>query len=147
MAAKKVKVQFALHMTAGKATPAPPVWPILWAQWVNIWTFIKEFNDTTRELMTKYGDVKVPCKITVYIDRSYSMEILPPVTSHLLLWKAKQKQWAGEPNKTKIAKLNRKDLLDIVEIKKSVMNTKRVESALKIIAWTAKNMWIEVDLS
>jgi ribosomal protein L11 len=56
--------------------------------------FVKEFNDKTRDVMSKYAgvDVKVPVNISVYVDRSFSMEILPPLTSHLILWKAKQKE-------------------------------------------------------
>lgn len=145
---KKVTKKFQLHMLAWKATPAPPVWPMLWQHWVNIWLFVKEFNDKTRELMTKYAwvDVKVPVNITVFIDRSYDMEILPPLTSHLLLWKAKQKEGSAEPNKKKIAKLSKKDLEEIAEIKKPVMNTEKTDSIVKAIAGTAKNMWIEVEL-
>ncbi len=145
---KKVQKKFTLHMLAGKATPAPPVWPILWQHWVNIWMFVKEFNDKTRDVMSKYAgvDVKVPVNISVYVDRSFSMEILPPLTSHLILWKAKQKEWSWEPNKKKIGKITRKDLEEIAEIKKSVMNTENIDSLLKSIAGTAKNMGIEAQL-
>jgi large subunit ribosomal protein L11 len=74
------------------------------------------------------------------------MEILPPLTSHLILWKAKQKEWSWEPNKKKIGKITRKDLEEIAEIKKSVMNTENIDSLLKSIAGTAKNMGIEAQL-
>lgn len=145
--AKKIQKQFNLHMLAWKATPAPPVWPILWQHWVNIWLFVKEFNDKTRELMTKYSwfDVKVPVLVKVFVDRSYEMDIKPPLTSHLLLWKMKQKKWSWTPNKTSIWKLSKKDLEEIVEIKKWVMNTDNTESILKSIAWTAKSLWIKVE--
>ena len=146
--AKKIQDQFTIHMPAGKATPAPPIWPMLWQKGINIWQFVKEFNDKTRELMQQFGgmEVKVPVKVVVYADRSYEMEILPPITSHLILWKVKQKKGSGEPNKKKIWKLTRKDLEEIAEIKKPVMNTNNIESIIKSIAGTAKNMGVDVEL-
>ena len=92
MAGKKIQKQFTLNLVAGKATPQPPVGPTLGQNGINIGTFIKEFNDKTRELASKFGntEIKVPCKISVYIDRSYSFEVMPPITSYLLLWKAQQ---------------------------------------------------------
>lgn len=146
--AKKVKFQFQLHMMAGKATPAPPIWPALWQYWLNIGQVVKEFNDATRELMWKFWgmDVKVPVNFRVYADRSYDLEILPPLTSHLILWKIKQKKGSGEPNKKKLpGKLTRADLEEIAEIKKPVLNTRKIDSVLKMIAWTAKSLWIEID--
>lgn len=145
--AKKVQKQFQLHMIAWKATPAPPVWPILWQHGINIWLFVKEFNDKTSDLISRFWgkDVKVPVNITVYVDRSYEMEILPPITSHLILWKVKQKKGSWEPNKTKVAKITKADLDEIAEIKKPVMNTNNKDSIIKTIIWTAKNMWIEVE--
>jgi large subunit ribosomal protein L11 len=87
--AKKLVEEFVIHMPAGKATPAPPIGPMLGQKGINIGQFVKEFNDKTRELMQKFGgmDIKVPVKVKVYNDRSYDMEILPPITSHLILWK------------------------------------------------------------
>lgn len=77
-------------MPAGKATPAPPVGPILGQHGINIGAFVKEFNDKTLDTMKMYAptQVKVPVNIMVYVDRSYDMEILPPVTSDLIKWKA-----------------------------------------------------------
>ena len=144
----KVQDVFTIHMPAGKATPAPPIGPMLWQKGVNIGQFVKEFNDKTRELMQQFGgiDIKVPVVVTVYMDRSYKMEILPPITSHLILWKVRQKKGAGEPNKNKIWKLTRQDLEEIAEIKKPVMNTNNIESIIKSIIGTARNMGVEVDL-
>lgn len=144
--AKKVQTKFQLHMPAWKATPAPPVWPILWQHWINIWQFVKEFNDKTSPLVAQFWwvNVKVPCVITVYVDRSYDMEIKPPLTSHLIMWKSSIKKWSWEPNKNKIWKISKKDLEEIAEIKKPVMNTRNTEAIVKILEWTAKNMWLEV---
>ncbi len=146
--AKQIQEQFTIHMPAGKATPAPPVGPLLGSKGVNIGQFIKDFNDKTRELMQKFGgmDIKVPVKVIVYKDRSYEMEVLPPITSHLILWKVKQKKGSGEPNKKKIGKLTRADLEEIAEIKKPVMNTEDVESIILSIAGTARNMGVDVEL-
>ena len=134
--AKQIQEKFTIHMVAGKATPAPPVGPLLGSKGVNIGQFIKDFNDKTRELMQKFGgmDIKVPVKVTVYKDRSYDMEILPPITSHLILWKVKQKKGSGEPNKKKIGKLTKADLQEIAEIKKPVMNTDDIEAIMRSVA-------------
>jgi large subunit ribosomal protein L11 len=145
----KVQNILNLEIVAGKAQPAPPLWPMLWANWVNIGQFTKEFNEKTQELMQKFGwfDVKVKCKLTVFADRTFSMELGSPVTSNLILWKLKQKKWSWEPNKSKLpGKLTRADLEEIYELKKSDLNAADVDGWIKIIAWTAKNMWVEVDL-
>ncbi len=96
--------------------------------------------------MTKFApaDVKVPAIISVYADRSYDLEIGTPLTSHLLLWKLKQKQGSAEPNKKKIGSLTKADLAEIAEFKKGAMNTNKVESIIKSIAGTAKSLGIEV---
>jgi large subunit ribosomal protein L11 len=147
MAAKKIQKQFTLNLVAGKATPQPPVGPTLGQNGINIGTFIKEFNDKTRDLASKFGgvDMKVPCKITVYIDRTYDFEVMPPITSALLLWKAKQTAGSAEPNKKKIGTLTTQDLEEIADIKLSVMNTRRKPSIVKTLSWTCKNMGIEVN--
>lgn len=136
-----------LEIPAGKAQPAPPLWPMLWANWVNIWQFIKEFNEKTADYMKKFGgfDVKVKVKVTVYADRTFTLDIWSPVTSNLILWKIAQKTWSGEPNKTKIWKISKKDLEEIAEMKKDDMNSNDLAWAIKIISGTAKNMWVEVE--
>ena len=145
----KVQNILNLEIVAGKAQPAPPLWPMLWANWVNIGQFTKEFNEKTQEMMQKFGwfDVKVKCNLTVYADRTFSMELWSPVTSNLILWKLKQKKWSWEPNKNKLQwKLSRADLEEIYELKKDDLNANSVDAWIKIIAWTAKNMWVEVDM-
>lgn len=144
--AGKVQVQFTLHMLAGKATPAPPTGPILGQHWVNIGAFVKEFNDKTSDLIQQYNwaEIKVPVIITVFVDRSYKMEILPPLTSSLLKYKANIKKWSWEPNKTKVATISESDLEEIIDIKAPVMNTNNRDSIKKSIIGTAKSLWIEV---
>jgi large subunit ribosomal protein L11 len=136
-----------LEIPAGKAQPAPPLGPMLWANGVNIGQFIKEFNDKTMELMKQFGwsDVKVKCELTIYADRSFDLKIGSPVTSNLILRKLKQAKGSGEPNKTKIGKLTKKDLEEIAELKKGDMNSDNLESMMKSIAGTAKNMGIDVE--
>ena len=136
-----------LEVPAGKAQPAPPLGPMLGANGVNIGQFIKEFNEKTMDLMKQFGgaDVKVKAQLTIYADRSFDLKIGSPVTSNLILWKLNLKSWSGEPNKTKIWKLTRKDLEEIANLKKWDMNTEDIESMIKSIAGTAKNMGIETE--
>lgn len=136
-----------LEIPAGKAQPAPPLGPMLGANGVNIGQFIKEFNDKTMELMKQFGgaDVKVKCTLTIYADRSFDLKIGSPVTSNLILWKLKLPKGSGEPNKTKIGKLSKKDLEEIAQLKMGDMNSDALESMMKSIAGTAKNMGIEVE--
>ncbi len=136
-----------LEIPAGKAQPAPPLGPMLGANGVNIGQFIKEFNEKTMELMKQFGgaDVKVKCILTIYADRSFDLKIWSPVTSNLILWKLKQPKGSGEPNKTKIWKLTKKDLEEIAQLKKWDMNSDNLESMMKSIAGTAKNMWIDIE--
>ncbi len=133
-------------MPAGKATPAPPIGPILGQHGINIGEFVKKFNDDTMETMQKYGgaEIKVPVDIKVFIDRSFSMEIHPPLTSSLLKYKAKIKSGSGEPNTTKVATLSKADLDEIIDIKMPVMNTNDREAVRASIMGTAKSLGIDV---
>ena len=144
--AGKVQTILNLEIPAGKAQPSPPLGPMLGANGVNIGQFIKEFNDKTMDQMKEFGgfDVKIKCKLTVYVDRTFDIEFKGPVTSSLILWKTKQKKGSGEPNKNKIAKITRADLEAIAEIKKDDMNASNIESVIAAIAGTAANMGIEV---
>lgn len=136
-----------LEVVAGKAQPAPPLGPMLGANGVNIGQFIKEFNDKTMDLMKQFGgaDVKVKAQLTVYADRTFDLKIGNPVTSNLILWKLNLKSWSGEPNKKKIWTLLKKDLEEIANLKKSDMNSWDIESIMKSIAGTAKNMGVEIE--
>lgn len=136
-----------LEIPAGQAQPSPPLGPMLGANGVNIWQFIKEFNDKTMDLMKQFSgaSVKVKCTLTIYADRSFDLKIGKPVTSNLILWKLGLKSGSWEPNKNKIWKLTKKDLEEIANLKKWDMNSENIESMMKSIAGTAKNMWIEVE--
>ncbi|HMS91451.1 MAG TPA: 50S ribosomal protein L11 [Candidatus Absconditabacterales bacterium] len=136
-----------LEIPAGKAQPSPPLGPMLGANGVNIGQFIKEFNEKTMDLMKQFSgaDVKVKAELTIYADRSFDLKIGSPVTSNLILWKLNLKSGSGEPNKIKIGTLTRKDLEEIAQLKKGDMNSENIESMIKSITGTAKNMGIAVE--
>jgi large subunit ribosomal protein L11 len=87
------------------------------------------------DMMKSFGgaDVKIKCKLTIFADRTFTLELGKPVTSNLILWKIGQKVGSGEPNKKNIGKLTRKDLEEIAEIKRGDMNTEDIEAMIKII--------------
>ena len=144
----KVQTILNLEIPAGKAQPAPPLGPMLWANGVNIWQFTKEFNEKTMDYMKKFAptDVKIKCKLTVFVDRTFQIEIWAPITSWLIKWKLNLAKGSWEPNKNKIWKLTRSDLEEIYEIKKDDLNANSVEEWIRIIAWTARNMWVDCEL-
>ena len=146
--AKQLSKTLYLEVVAGKAQPSPPLGPMLWSNGVNIGQFIQEFNGKTGEFMQKFApaDVKMRVKIDVFSDRTFDMSVIGPVTSTLILWKLGQKLWSWEPNKKKIWSLTRTDLEEIANLKKWDMNTDNMESMIKAIAGTAKNMWVTVNL-
>ena len=144
----KVQKILNIEVPAGKATPTPPLGPMLWANGVNIGQFTKEFNEKTSDLMRQFGwiEVKVKVKLTVFVDRTFAMEIGTPVTSGLIKWRINQNLWSGQPNKKKVGKLTRADLEAIYEFKKSDLNANSPEEGYRIIAGTARNMGVDVEL-
>lgn len=144
----KVQKVLNIEVPAGKATPTPPLGPMLWANGVNIGQFTKEFNEKTSDLMRQFGgiEVKVKVKLTVYVDRTFAMEIGTPVTSGLIKWRINQNLGSGEPNKKKVWKLTKADLEAIYDLKKSDLNANTPEQGYRIIAGTARNMGVDVEL-
>ena len=144
----KVQRILNIEVPAGKATPTPPLGPMLGANGVNIGQFTKEFNEKTADLMKQFGgiEVKVKVKLPVYVDRTFKMDIGTPITSGLIKWRINQTLGSGEPNKKKIGKLTREDLEAIYELKKDDLNANDKEAAFKIIAGTARNMGVDVAL-
>jgi len=138
--AKKIKAIIKLQISAGQATPAPPVGPALAPHGLNIMEFCKKFNDLTKN---QIGFV-IPVEITVFEDRTYDLKLKQPPASELLKKAAGIEKGSGEPNKTKVGKVTREQLRKIAEQKMPDLNTENLEQAMKIIAGTAKNMGIEI---
>lgn len=138
--AKKVVGQIKLQIPAGQANPAPPVGPALGQHGVNIMAFCKEFNARTKD----QAGMIVPVVITVYQDKSFSFITKSPPAAVLLKKAAGIATGSKTPNKEKVGKVTRKQILDIVKIKQADLNANSEEAAVRIIAGTARSMGIEV---
>ena len=138
--AKKVTGYIKLQIPAGKATPAPPVGPALGQHGVNIVQFTKEFNARTAD----QGDMVIPVVITVYADRSFSFVTKTPPAAILIKKACGIESGSGVPNKTKVAKITKEQVRKIAEQKMPDLNAANVESAMSMIAGTARSMGVEV---
>lgn len=146
--AKKVIGLIRLQLPAGAANPAPPVGPALGAKGVNIMEFCKQFNAKTDPKNNKeMAGLVIPVVITVYADRSFSFILKSPPASVLLKKFAGITAGSATPNKNKVGKVTRQQLLEIVRIKKNDLNTLDEEAAIRQIAGTARNMGIEIALN
>jgi len=139
--AKKVTGFIKLHITAGKATPAPPVGPALGQHGVNIMDFCKNFNART----AREEGMIIPVVITVYQDRSYTFITKTPPASILLKKAAGLAKGSGTPNKDKVGKITSKQLDDIAKQKMPDLNCFDVAKARLIVAGTARSMGIEIE--
>ncbi len=139
--AKEVTGTIKLQIPAGQANPAPPVGPALGQKGVNIMAFCKEFNAATQK---DAGDI-LPVVITVYKDKSFTFITKSPPASVLIKKAAGIAAGSKEPNKTKVGKLTKKQLLEIAKIKMKDLNARNDEAAIKIIAGTARQMGVEVE--
>jgi large subunit ribosomal protein L11 len=138
--AKKITSVIKLALSAGKATPAPPVGPALGAHGVNIAAFCKEYNAQTSD---KSGLI-IPVEISVYEDRSYTFILKTPPASVLLAKAAQIQKGSGQPNITNVGSITKTQLEEIAKIKIPDLNTKNIESAMKIVGGTARNMGISI---
>jgi large subunit ribosomal protein L11 len=138
--AKKITGYIRLQLPAGAANPAPPVGPALGAQGVNIMAFCKDFNARTKER----AGLILPVVITVYADKSFSFILKSPPAAVLLKKAAGLAKGSGVPNRDKVGKVTRKQLLEIAETKKKDLNSRNDDAAIEIIAGTARSMGIEV---
>ncbi|MCS7243702.1 MAG: 50S ribosomal protein L11 [Candidatus Calescibacterium sp.] len=129
-----------LYLEAGKATPAPPVGPALGQYGLNIAEFCKNYNAQT----SKMQGYIVPAIVYVYSDRTYKFTLKTPPTSTLLLKALGIESGSPQPNRTKVGKITREKLVEIAKMKLPDLNTKNIDSAVKIVAAQAKNMGIEV---
>lgn len=138
--AKKVTKIIRLQLPAGAANPAPPVGPALGAAGVNIMAFCKDFNARTKE----QAGLILPVVISVFADRSFSFILKSPPAAILLKKAAGIAKGSGIPNRDKVGKVTRKQILEIVDMKKKDLNAGNEEAAISIIAGTARSMGIEV---
>ena len=139
--AKKVEGYIKLQIPAGKATPAPPVGPALGQHGVNIMAFTKEFNERTKNDM----GMIIPVVITVYADHSFSFVTKTPPAAVLIKKACGIESGSGEPNKTKVATISGEQVRKIAEQKMPDLNASSVETAMKMVAGTARSMGVVVE--
>ena len=139
--AQKVTGYIKLQIPAGKATPAPPVGPALGQHGVNIMSFTKEFNERTQK---DIGYI-IPVVITVYADRTFSFIAKTPPAPVLIKKELGLESASGVPNKTKVGKLTKEQLRKIAEIKMPDLNAANIESAMSMVAGTARSMGVTVE--
>ncbi len=139
--AQKVIGYIKLQIPAGKATPAPPVGPALGQHGVNIMAFTKDFNERTKN----ENGMIIPVVITVYADHSFSFVTKTPPAAVLIKKECNIESGSGVPNKTKVATISQESLRKIAELKKPDLNAATVESAMKMIAGTARSMGVTVE--
>ncbi|MEO6034086.1 MAG: 50S ribosomal protein L11 [Verrucomicrobiota bacterium] len=139
--AKKVTGQIKLQIPAGSANPAPPVGPALGQQGVNIMAFCKEFNAATKD----QAGMIIPVVITVYQDKSFTFITKSPPAAILLKKAAGIASGSKTPNKEKVGKVTRKQVLDIVRLKMKDLNTTNEEAAFRLVSGTARSMGIDVQ--
>ena len=140
--AKKLQAVVKLLLPAGKATPAQPVGTALGPQGVNIMEFCKQFNGKTSK---EPEGMIFPVLVTFYTDRTFTFIIKTPPASELLKRAAGIVKGSGEPNRTKVGKVSRKQVEEIAKTKLPDLNTTSLESAVRTVMGTARNMGIEVS--
>ncbi len=138
--AKKIVAYVKLQIPGGKALPAPPVGPALGQHGVNIAGFCKEFNEKTK----KDIGLIIPCIITIYADRTFSFITKTPPAAVLIKKAVGIESGSGEPNKTKVASITKEQLKAIAEQKMADLNAANVETAMSMIAGTARSMGVTV---
>ncbi len=138
--AKKVMGYVKLQLNAGKATPAPPVGPALGQHGVNIMGFCKEFNERT----AKDVGLVIPVVITVYSDRSFSFITKTPPAAVLIKKACKIESGSAVPQKDKVAKISKEDVRKIAELKMPDLNASCIETAMSMVAGTARSMGVVV---
>ena len=138
--AKKLKAIVRLQITAGKANPAPPIGPALAGHGINLMAFCKEYNARTSNRM---GEI-LPAEISIFTDGSFTFILKTPPASVLLKKAAGITAGSKTPNKEKVGKVTRKQVLDIVKMKMNDLNATSEEAAIRVVAGTARSMGIEV---
>ena len=141
MAEKEVVKQIKLQIEAGKASPAPPVGPALGSAGINIMQFVKEFNDRTAQ---QAGYI-IPVVITVFKDKSFEFITKVPPVAVLIRKAAGIQKGSGKPNKDKVAKLTKEQVKAIAEQKMPDLNAASLETAMSMVAGTARSMGVVVE--
>ena len=139
--AKKTIGFIKLQIPAGKANPAPPVGPALGQHGVNIMEFCKAFNAKTQDQMGKI----IPVEITVYADRTFTFITKTPPAPSLILEAAGINKGSGEPNREKVGSITSAQVQEIAEIKMPDLNASDIDSAMSMVAGTARSMGIVVE--
>jgi large subunit ribosomal protein L11 len=140
MAEKEITNVIKLQIEAGKATPAPPVGPALGSSGINIMQFVKDFNDRT----ASQAGMKIPVVITVYKDKSFEFITKVPPVAVLIKKAIKIEKGSGKPNKDKVATITKDQIRQIAEQKKVDMNAATIETAMSMVAGTARSMGVIV---
>jgi len=140
--AKKITGYIKLQVPAGKANPAPPIGPALGQHGVNIMEFCKAFNAKTAQADP---DMKIPVVITVFADRSFTFETRTPPAADLLKKAAGIGKGSGNPLKEKVGSISRDKIAEIAKTKMPDLNTTNIESAIKTIEGTARNMGLTIE--
>ena len=140
MAEKEIGSVIKLQIPAGKASPAPPVGPALGGTGVNIMQFVKEFNDRTANL----GGVKIPVVLTVYKDKTFEFITKEPPMAVLIKKAAKIEKASGKPNREKVATITKAQVEEISKQKMPDLNAASLESAMSMVAGTARSMGVIV---
>ncbi len=140
MAEKEIGSVIKLQIPAGKASPAPPVGPALGGTGVNIMQFVKEFNDRTANL----GGVKIPVVLTVYKDKTFEFITKEPPMAVLIKKTAKIEKASGKPNREKVATITKAQVEEIAKQKMPDLNAASLESAMSMVAGTARSMGVIV---
>ncbi len=138
--AKKVVAMVKLQCPAGAANPAPPVGTALGPQGVNIMEFCKQFNARTQS----QAGMVIPVIVTVYADRTFTFITKTPPAANLLLKEAGIDKGSAQPNRTKVGKVTKAQLKKIAELKMQDLNAANIDSAMRMIAGTARSMGLEV---
>lgn len=139
--AKKIKTQLKLNLSAGEATPAPPVGPVLGQHGVPIMEFIKEYNARTAK---QKGQI-IPVVLTVYEDRSFTFITKLPPVAEMIKKKAGLQKGSGKPNTEKVAKLSKVQAQEIAKEKLGDLNTDSVDAAIKIVMGSARSMGVDIE--
>ena len=139
--AQKIKGYIKLQIPAGKATPAPPVGPALGQYGVNIMAFTKEFNERTKNDM----GLIIPVVITVFVDGSFTFITKTPPAAVLIKKACNIEKASGVPNKNKVATITSEQIRKIAEQKMPDLNAASIETAMSMIAGTARSMGITVE--